>query len=115
MRMQKSTGPRIVRSPKSQPSSPRTTITASMLGQPPSVPDMPHPFDDDHPSSDDSITLAVKTIERACGDLVKNEDPAHLILSERLEEKEGMLMDGTPRLLFAQPLRSGLTMDIQYQ
>ncbi|KAH9897857.1 hypothetical protein C8Q73DRAFT_641038 [Cubamyces lactineus] len=44
-------------------------------------------------SSDDSITFAVKTIERACGDFVKNEDPADLILAEKLEEKEGMLMD----------------------
>lgn len=94
MRMQQSTGPRIVRSPNSQPSSPRTTITASLLGQPPSVPDVSQPSDVNIPSSDDSITFAVKTIERACGDLVKNEDPADLILAEKLEEKEGMLMDG---------------------
>ncbi|KAI0334386.1 hypothetical protein GY45DRAFT_1367576 [Cubamyces sp. BRFM 1775] len=93
IRIPEGSRPRVVRSPKSQPSSPRTSITASMLGQPPSVPDVLQPLDIENPSSDDSIIFAVKTIERACGELVKNEDPAALILGERLEEREGMLMD----------------------
>ncbi|KAL1951153.1 hypothetical protein VTO73DRAFT_302 [Trametes versicolor] len=49
--------------------------------------------DDTHPSSDDSIAFAVKTVERACGDRVGSEDPRHFILLEKLDEKDGMLMD----------------------
>ncbi|KAI8995275.1 hypothetical protein BD414DRAFT_410707 [Trametes punicea] len=44
-------------------------------------------------SSDDSIGFAIKTVERACGDNVSSEDPACLILQEKLEEKDGLLMD----------------------
>lgn len=46
------------------------------------------------PSSDDSIAFAIKTIEHTCGDGLNNEDPAHFILQEKLDEKDGMLMDG---------------------
>ncbi|OJT04460.1 hypothetical protein TRAPUB_4730 [Trametes pubescens] len=92
-----SCGPRIVQSPKSQPSSPRTSVTLSLLGQP-SVLDVPEitagsSDDDAHPSSDDSITFAIKAVERACGDRVGSEDPRHFILMEKLDEKDGMLMD----------------------
>lgn len=70
----------------------------SLLGQP-SVLDVPEVVagslgDDTNPSSDDSIAFAVKTVERACGDRVGSEDPRHYILLEKLDDKDGMLMDG---------------------
>ncbi|KAI9068681.1 hypothetical protein FKP32DRAFT_1641905 [Trametes sanguinea] len=87
--------PRILRSPKSQPSSPRTTISSSVLGHPPSIlPDIiPQLNDASGPNSDDTITYAVRTVELACGNLLGSEDLAHLILSEKLDEKDGLLMD----------------------
>ncbi|RPD65120.1 hypothetical protein L227DRAFT_607705 [Lentinus tigrinus ALCF2SS1-6] len=96
-------GPRIVCSPKSKPSSPQTTISMSMLGQPPSVvDDLPRAADspsrtdrpvDDGLSSDDSITFAMKVVERACDDRLGDQNPIALILEERLDEKDGMLMN----------------------
>ncbi|KAI0363531.1 hypothetical protein BV20DRAFT_1007236 [Pilatotrama ljubarskyi] len=95
--------PRIVRSPQSQPSSPRTAITMSILGQPPTALDVSHsivarPGPDENPSSDDSVTFAVKTVERACGNRIDSDDPGDLILREKLDEKDGLLMDGTIHL-----------------
>ncbi|KAL7285548.1 hypothetical protein ACG7TL_000652 [Trametes sanguinea] len=88
-------GPRIVRSPKSRPSSPRTTISSSVLGHPPSI--LPDSIDDTGgPSSDDPVACAVRSVERACGNLLGGEDPAHIILSEKLDEKEGLLMNVPP-------------------
>ncbi|KAI0361024.1 hypothetical protein OH77DRAFT_1585206 [Trametes cingulata] len=91
-------GPRVMQSPKSQPSSPRTTITMSMLGQPPTEHDASHsiiglPVTDENPSSDDSIAFAVKTVEHACGDRIDGDDPVEFILKEKLDEKDGLLMD----------------------
>ncbi|KAI0652408.1 hypothetical protein C8Q79DRAFT_937519 [Trametes meyenii] len=94
--------PRIVQSPRplSSPpsSSPRTIITISMLGQPPTVPDasgnqVVGSDNNGERSSDDSITFAVKAIERVCGDCVGRGDPATLALQEKLDEGDGMLMD----------------------
>lgn len=75
----------------------------SMLGQPPSIDDPPgatgslsragRPAEDTL-SSDDSITFAVKAVERACGDRLGDEDPISLILEETLDDKDGMLMNG---------------------
>ncbi|KAI0828957.1 hypothetical protein BC628DRAFT_1182504 [Trametes gibbosa] len=84
----------IVHSPKSQASSPRASLTLSMLGQAPTVLDVPVTVSDIAlPSSDDTIAFAVKTIERSCGDGLGSEDPANLILKEKLDEKDSMLMD----------------------
>ena len=97
--------PLIIHSLKSQPSSSRTPVTVSMLGQPPTVVDDPPRaaesrictamIADDTLNSDDSITCAVKAVELACGDRLGDEDPISLILEERLDEKDGLLMDGT--------------------
>ncbi|KAI0778730.1 hypothetical protein BD413DRAFT_465182 [Trametes elegans] len=47
-------------------------------------------------ASDDSIGFAVKTVERACGDRLGSEDPTCIVLQEKLEEKDSMLMDVPP-------------------
>ena len=76
-----------------------------MLGQPPSAVDDTSALGlsrmmcghqvNGEASSDDSITFATKAIERACGDTIKEEDPISLILEEKLDERDSMLMDGT--------------------
>ncbi|OBZ79791.1 hypothetical protein A0H81_01498 [Grifola frondosa] len=94
---------RIATSPKSHPSSPHTPITASMLGQPPSAifgpNDVDHDrtqracldFDDDRLYSDDGKDLNA-IVEQVCGERL-GEDPTDIIMKEKLDEKDGMLMD----------------------
>ncbi|KDQ63007.1 hypothetical protein JAAARDRAFT_202531 [Jaapia argillacea MUCL 33604] len=87
--------PRIVTTPKSHPSSPSNCITASMLGQPPS--DLEDPGDlggmsrwnNNLSSSDDFDALLGKVYAGA-----QIGDPMQLILQEKLDEKESLLMDG---------------------
>ncbi|CDO73083.1 hypothetical protein BN946_scf185007.g137 [Trametes cinnabarina] len=99
MRTASSCRPRIMASPKSQPSSPRTTLTAAMLGQPPSpAPAINLQYDPTcGPSSDDTIAFALNTVEKACENCLQNGDPGEVILSEKLDEKDGLLMD-VPRM-----------------
>ncbi len=66
---------------------------------------------DDPLSSDDFIMSAVQAVERACGDRVGDEDPINLILEEKLDEKDGLLMDGT---LFA-PISSIYVLMVPHQ
>ena len=95
--------PRIVTSPKSRPSSPHTTITSSMLGQPPTVPGAiarpigmqgidayENPSDEDENGFDQSIKLLTAEV---------TEDLTNVILQERpstLEIQGITLMDGKP-------------------
>ncbi|KAH9942948.1 hypothetical protein B0H21DRAFT_710023 [Amylocystis lapponica] len=89
---------RIVTTPKSRPSSPRTDITMSMLGQAPSVlgdgsdngdvdANTGHDFEGSDNSNIDNM------LERVCGESMSDEDPHTMILKERLDEKESLLMD----------------------
>ncbi|KII93076.1 hypothetical protein PLICRDRAFT_694319 [Plicaturopsis crispa FD-325 SS-3] len=76
------TRPKIVTSPKSQPSSPRTTISLSVLGQPPSdAPDVVMASDD------------LGTILENVYDTMKGQDAGDWVMNERLEDKDGLLMD----------------------
>ena len=88
--------------PKSEPSSPHTTITASLLGQPPTVldsdPGIGRPSSQDLSSDDVGITRLLQKMHKnetgVEGGLVVN--PQDFILKERLDEKETHLMDSTP-------------------
>lgn len=91
-----------VKTPRSEPSSPHTTITASLLGQPPTAldsdSDIGSPRSQDLSSDDVGITRLLKKMYKnetgAESGLVVN--PQDFILKERLDEKETHLMDGTP-------------------
>ncbi|TFK80491.1 hypothetical protein K466DRAFT_636921 [Polyporus arcularius HHB13444] len=52
-----------------------------------------HPKLPGQDTDDDFIMSAVQAVERACGDRVGDEDPINLILEEKLDEKDGLLMD----------------------
>ncbi|TFK56839.1 hypothetical protein OE88DRAFT_1730282 [Heliocybe sulcata] len=94
--------PRIVTTPKSQPSSPRTTITASMLGQPPystieegdvgSIRER-LPLSDDTDATGDDFDQAIGKLYNE----VKGLDPDAVIMKVRLDERECHLMD-VPKL-----------------
>ncbi|KAI0800724.1 hypothetical protein C8Q74DRAFT_1364412 [Fomes fomentarius] len=85
--------PKVVLSPKSQPSSPHMEVTMSMLGQPPTALDAPSRERGDIPSSDDTVVFAIKTIEDACGVKLEDDNPSSFVLKEKLDEKDSMLMD----------------------
>ncbi|GJE89459.1 hypothetical protein PsYK624_055600 [Phanerochaete sordida] len=93
-----------VKTPRSEPSSPHTTITASLLGQPPTALysdlDIGSPRSQDLSSDDVGITRLLKKMYKnetgAESGLVVN--PQDFILKERLDEKETHLMD-VPDLL----------------
>ena len=71
-----------------------------MLGQPPSeashdeIQIRPTGRGEGAISSDDSVTFAAKTIERAYGGSLGGDDPYHLILGEKIDEKDEHLMNG---------------------
>ncbi|TCD70106.1 hypothetical protein EIP91_004835 [Steccherinum ochraceum] len=92
--------PRVILSPKSQPSSPRTAITVSMLGQPPSDPIDPTETllgpPSDAAESDDVQDLVSKLLGRHHSEVPK--DPLAYVLSEKLEDQEALMMD-VPQLL----------------
>ncbi|KZT30993.1 hypothetical protein NEOLEDRAFT_1238155 [Neolentinus lepideus HHB14362 ss-1] len=97
------TEPRIVTTPKSQPSSPRTTITASMLGQPPhSIVDQDSATATGNrrlPESDDAAA-ASDDFDQVIGKLYKDVNrlgPEDVIMRVKLDEKECHLID-VPRL-----------------
>ncbi|KIM77149.1 hypothetical protein PILCRDRAFT_825707 [Piloderma croceum F 1598] len=83
--------PRIVTTPRS---SPRSSISLSILGQPPSLPDTRRPSEfsykdagtEDQQMDLDAVVSQLYAEVREC-------DPVNLILKERLDEKGGMLMD----------------------
>lgn len=88
-------------------SSPTTTITASLLGQPPTVAMAGsdcerHSIDTDESSSDIGVTKVLKVLRRvddSNDDASTNPfvvDPHDFILKERLDEKECLLMNGRP-------------------
>ncbi|EPQ50101.1 hypothetical protein GLOTRDRAFT_134253 [Gloeophyllum trabeum ATCC 11539] len=92
--------PRIVTTPKSQPSSPRTTITASMLGQAP-VSDSFEDISTEHrqllQDSDDTAGDDFDQVVRKLYRDVKGLEPDDLIMKVKLDERECHLMD-VPRL-----------------
>ncbi|EKM61502.1 uncharacterized protein PHACADRAFT_190671 [Phanerochaete carnosa HHB-10118-sp] len=87
--------------PKSEPSSPHTTITASLLGQPPTIMDSevgtmsPGSPELSSGSDDIGITRVLKKMYKhesgTDGGFVV--DPKDFILKERLDDKETLLMD----------------------
>lgn len=92
---------RIVTTPRSQPSSPRTSITMSMIGQAASVTNGHSEIDTDDRrrvskdlDSEGSDWDLDTVIQRVCGESLGDEDFKDLILKEKLDEKDSMLMDG---------------------
>lgn len=84
--------PKIATTPTSQPSSPHTPTTASMIGQTSRLNDDSSDFDPglDEESSDDLVHL----LKDVRGDL-DIKDPMKWIINEKLDDKESMFMDGT--------------------
>ena len=56
--------------------------------------DTPRTLDVGPSSSDDSVSFAVKTIVQTYGEVLPGDDPADIILEEKLDEKDSLLMDG---------------------
>ncbi len=88
---------RIITSPKSQPSSPHTSITASLLGQFGADGEV-HigtglscgDLESDPGGSDDTQCVITRIYGKH-----KLGDPKEFILNERLDDRESLLMDGT--------------------
>ncbi|KZT08645.1 uncharacterized protein LAESUDRAFT_613417, partial [Laetiporus sulphureus 93-53] len=93
------TEPNVVTTPKSRPSSAHRTVSSSMLGQPPST------LEDGDAAvtgdrrwtfnvfSDDPSCDLEATMEKLCGIPFDEDDLHGVILREKLDEKETMLMD----------------------
>ena len=90
---------KIVTTPKSQPSSPHTSITANMLGQPPTMLDGGGAGGTDFaaysdPLSEGSDPDTEILLRRIYGPDLATQDVAQVVMDERLDERDGLLMDG---------------------
>ena len=110
--------PKFPNLPDGLPSSPTTTITASLLGQPPTITAADSDLgllstDSEDASSDLGINKVLKVMRRAndfgSGDVggAFLVDPADFILKERLDEKESLLMDGMVQYTLPPQLNNG--------
>ncbi|EED79688.1 predicted protein [Postia placenta Mad-698-R] len=84
---------KIITTPKSHPSSPHTTITMSMLGQPPTVDDTGEDSAvTGYRISSEDLDLDV-LLEKVCGERTGNQNFRDIILREKIDEKDSLLMD----------------------
>ncbi|OCH95750.1 hypothetical protein OBBRIDRAFT_822683 [Obba rivulosa] len=95
---------RIITTPRSQPSSPRTCITTSMLGQMQTEADN-HTDINAHSLHYEDSSLnwnsdpdPLNIVERVCGEQLGDEDFIKVVLREQMNEKDALLME-VPMLL----------------
>lgn len=90
----------VVTTPCSRPLTPHTTITASMLGQPPtattpeSAMKIANTYSDDWSSDDLGLNKILRDMYRGEDTSAFAADPRDFILKERLDNRESYLMDG---------------------